>query len=93
MNHGKYNNKDEEPEAPPPGSHRACEKAALVSSETTHTTLTDRPTIAQKVPRKHSPLVPQEDEDKQDEPPPTPAKRKQTGPGIGKRWCKKINWN
>ena len=67
---------DEEPEAPPPVSHRAHEKAALVSSETTHTTLTDRPTIAQKVPRKHPHLVPQEDEDKQDEPPPTPAKRK-----------------
>ena len=33
--------KDEEPEAPPPISHRALEKATLVSSETTHTTPTD----------------------------------------------------
>ena len=32
---------DEEPEAPPPVSHRALEKATLVSSETTHTTPTD----------------------------------------------------
>ena len=32
---------DEEPEAPPPISHRALEKATLVSSETTHTTPTD----------------------------------------------------
>ena len=32
---------DEEPEAPLPVSHRAHEKAALVFSETTHTTPTD----------------------------------------------------
>ena len=73
---GEGEDEDEEPEAPPPISHRALEKATLVSSETTHTTPTDRPTIAQKVPRKHPSLVPQEHEDKQDEPPPTPAKRK-----------------
>ena len=37
----KGEDKDEEPEAPLPVSHRAHEKAALVSSETTHTTPTD----------------------------------------------------
>ena len=67
---------DEESEAPLPVSHRALEKATLVSSETTHTTPTDQPTVAQKVPRKHPPLVQQEHKDEQDEPPPTPAKRK-----------------
>ena len=84
---------DEEPEAPPPVSHRALEKAALVSSETTHTTPTDRPTIAQKVPRKCPHLVPQEDEDEQDELPPTPEKKKMTRPWHWQKWCKKINWN
>ena len=82
---------DEEPEAPPPVSHRALEKATLVSSETTHTTLTDQPTIAQKVPRKCPHLVPQKDEDEQDEPPPTPAKRKLTRSWHWQKWCKKIN--
>ena len=72
----KDEDEDEEPEAPPPVSHRALEKATLVSSETTHTTPTDQPIIAQKVSRKCPPLVPQEQEDEQDEPPPTPAKRK-----------------